>query len=227
MKFIIIGLGYFGSKLASLLTSQGHEVIGIDNRTERVDALKDQVSIVLEMNTTTEAAVRSLPLDDVDAVIVAIGEDVASSILTLAILNNLKVPRIIGRAISPIHQDILVQMGIKEIVHPEEETASSICSILQLTNALKVTEIDREHLIAELLVPAKYVGHNLDSVSIEERFGLKLIGVRVASRLTNLKFMRSRDSLIDFDFSTDIPLREGDSLLVVGKLKRIKEFLGD
>ncbi|MFV0378766.1 MAG: potassium channel family protein [Mangrovibacterium sp.] len=227
MKFIIIGLGYFGAKLASLLTSQGHEVIGIDNCPERVDALKDQVSIVLEMNTTTEAAVRSLPLDDVDAVVVAIGEDVASSILTLAILNNLHVPRIIGRAISPIHQDILVQMGVKEIVHPEEETASSVCSILQLNNAVKVTEIDREHLVAELLIPEKYIGHNLDSIGVEERFGLKLIGVRVVSKSDNQKFTRNRDSLVDFNFNPELPLTEGDSLLVAGKLKRIKEFLGD
>ena len=76
MKFIVIGLGYFGSTLAISLTEQGHEVIGIDNKFERVDELKNQIGNVMEMDTTNENAVKTLPLNDTDAVIVAIGEDV-------------------------------------------------------------------------------------------------------------------------------------------------------
>lgn len=227
MKFIIIGLGYFGSKLASLMTSQGHEVIGIDNRAERVHALKDEVSIVMEMDSTSEVAVKSLPLDDVDAVIVAIGEDVGSSILTVAILKNLQVPRIISRAISPVHQNILLQMGIKEIVHPEEETASALCSILLLKNALKVTELDRENVVAEVAIPEKYLGHSLDSINLEKRFGLKLIAVKKPARTANLNLMRGQASMADFNFSPNMPIREDYSLVIAGKLTSVKEFLGD
>ena len=103
MKFIVIGLGYFGSTLAISLTEQGHEVIGIDNKFERVDELKNQINNVMEMDTTNENAVKTLPLNDTDAVIVAIGEDVGSSILTLSILKKLNANNIIGRIISPMH----------------------------------------------------------------------------------------------------------------------------
>lgn len=217
MKFIVIGLGYFGSKLAITLTNQGHEVIGVDNRWERIEELKDSITIVMEMDTTSEKAVKSLPLDDTDAVVVAIGEDVGSSILTLSILKNLNITRIIGRAISPIHQTILTQIGIKEIVHPEEETAFSVSSMLQLSSALKITELDQENVIAELYVPPKYVGHLLESVNLQQRFKLNLIAIKIAA---NSKFaMRT-----NFNPDSMLPLGKDDILVVAGKLNNIKKL---
>ena len=115
MKYIVIGLGYFGSKLASNLTNMGHEVIGIDNHSERLDELKDSITTVMKMDSTNINAIKSLPLNDTDAVIVAIGEDVGASILTLSILKNLKVKRIIGRAINQIHQNILTRLALRRL----------------------------------------------------------------------------------------------------------------
>ena len=225
MKFIIIGLGYFGSKLAIQLTNQGHEVIGIDIRYDRIEELKDSITIVMEMDTTSEKAVKSLPLNDTDAVVVAIGEDVGSSILTLSILKNLKIPRIIGRAISPVHQNILTQIGIKEIVNPEEETALSVSSVLQLKNALRITELDAECAIAELHVQPKYFKHNLESINMQKRFDLKLVAVKTLSH--NKKTISSQSQTYDtlFHFDPLQPLNEGDIFVVAGKLKSIKKFL--
>jgi len=226
MKFIIIGLGYFGSKLATLLTQQGHEVIGIDNRYDRIEELKDSISIVMEMDTTNENAVKSLPLNDTDAIIVAIGEDVGSSILTLAILKNLNVKRIIGRAISPVHQNILSQIGIKEIVLPEEETAFSVSSILQLKSALKITELDAENVIAELYVPQKYQGHNLDSMNLEKRFDLKLVAVKTHTEAQNV-ILHTQLYDTQFNYDPQASLKEGDIIVVAGKLNNIKKFIGE
>lgn len=217
MKFIVIGLGYFGSKLAINLTNQGHEVIGIDNRWERVEELKDSITIVMEMDTTSEKAVKSLPLDDTDAVVVAIGEDVGSSILTLSILKNLNVARIIGRAISPIHQNILTQIGIKEIVHPEEETAFSVSSMLQLKSALKITELDHVNVIAELNIPQKYIGHLLESVNIQNRFDVNLVAIKTMSADKSTK-------RTIFNPDSMLPLGKDDILVVAGKLSNIKKL---
>ena len=147
MKFIVIGLGYFGATLATRLTEQGHEVIGIDNRYERIDELKNQITSVMEMEATNENALKTLPLNDTDAVIVAIGEDIGSSILSLSILKKLGVKNIIGRIISPIHKNILNQIGIENTVHPESQTAVLISLQLQIKNALKITEIDANNVI--------------------------------------------------------------------------------
>jgi trk system potassium uptake protein len=224
MKFIVIGLGYFGSTLAVNLTKQGHEVIGIDNSWEKIDEFKDAITHVMSMDTTSEKAVKTLPLDDTDAVIVAIGEEVASSILTLAILKNLNVKRIIGRIISPIHKTIINQIGISETIHPEEETAYAVISMLQLEQTLRVYELDEYNVIAELFVPKKYVGHALDSINVEKRFDLRVIAVKVAPMKEGLFSSLKKEYSVDFDFDRLKPLKEKDVIIVAGRQSDIKRL---
>lgn len=221
MKFIVIGLGYFGSTLAISLTEQGHEVIGIDNKFERVDELKNQIGNVMEMDTTNENAVKTLPLNDTDAVIVAIGEDVGSSILTLSILKKLNANNIIGRIISPMHKSILNQIGIKNTVHPESETAMMISLQLQVKNALKITEIDAENVIVEFKAPQKYVGHTLGTANLESRFKLKTVAIKSQEKKGLLSREHTKTTLMPDD---DYIFRENDVLVVAGLLDNMKKF---
>ena len=221
MKFIVIGLGYFGSTLAISLTEQGHEVIGIDNKFERVDELKNQIGYVMEMDTTNENAVKTLPLNDTDAVIVAIGEDVGSSILTLSILKKLNANNIIGRIISPMHKSILNQIGIENTVHPESETAMMISLQLQVKNALKITEIDAENVIVEFKAPQKYVGHTLGTANLESRFKLKTVAVKSQEKKGLLSREHTKTTLMPDD---DYIFRENDVLVVAGLLDNMKKF---
>ena len=224
MKFIVIGLGYFGSTLAISLTEQGHEVIGIDNKFERVDELKNQIGNVMEMDTTNENAVKTLPLNDTDAVIVAIGEDVGSSILTLSILKKLNANNIIGRIISPMHKSILNQIGIENTVHPESETAMAISLQLQVKNALKITEIDANNVIVEFKVPQKYVSHTLETANLESRFKLKTVAINSVGK----KGLIPREQTIT-TLSPDgnYIFKEDDVIIVAGLLDNMKKFAAE
>jgi trk system potassium uptake protein TrkA len=224
MKYIIIGLGYFGSKLASNLTGMGHEVIGIDNHYERLDELKNSVTTVMKMDATNINAIKSLPLNDADAVIVAIGEDVGSSILTSSILKNLKVKRIIGRAISQVHQNILNQIGIEEVVLPLEDSAAHVASMLQMKNTLRLVELNEDYAIAEIIVPSKYIGHALDTISISERFNLKLVAVKIAPKEGLLTAIFRKNFRVDMAYDPYSPLAEKDVLVVAGRIIDIKKF---
>jgi len=225
MKYIVIGLGYFGSKLASNLTNMGHEVIGIDVHTARLDELKDSITTVMKMDSTNINAIKSLPLNDTDAVIVTIGEDVGASILTLSILKNLKVKRIIGRAINELHQTILSQIGIEEIVLPLEEAANHITSMLQLKNTLRLIEISDDYAIAEILVPEIYVGHSLETVNLEKRFDIKLVGVKTPPEQGILTTFFRREYKVDLSYNVTFLLRENDILILAGKIVDIKKFI--
>jgi len=225
MKYIVIGLGYFGSKLASNLTALGHEVIGVDIHSARLDELKDSITTVMKMDSTNINAIKSLPLDDTDAVIVTIGEDVGASILTLSILKNLKVRRIIGRAINELHQTILSQIGIEEIVLPLEEAANHITSMLQLKNTLRLIEISDDYALAEILVPEKYVGHSLETVNMEKRFDIKLIGVKTPPSAGVLTTIFKREYKVDLSYNVTFLLREKDILILAGKIVDIKRFI--
>jgi trk system potassium uptake protein len=225
MKYIVIGLGYFGSKLASNLTNLGHEVIGIDNHSERLDELKDSITTVMKMDSTNINAIKSLPLNDTDAVIVAIGEDVGASILTLSILKNQKVKRIIGRAINQLHQTILNQIGIEEVVLPLEEAAKHVTSMLQLKNTLRLIEISNDYAIVEIIVPEKYVGHSLDTVNIQSRFDLKLIAVKTPPEAGVLTTILKREYKVDLSFAVPFLLRSKDILVLAGKIVDLKRFI--
>lgn len=224
MKFIVIGLGYFGATLATRLTEQGHEVIGIDKRYERIDELKNQISNVMEMEATNESALKTLPLNDTDAVIVAIGEDIGSSILSLSILKKLGVKNIIGRIISPIHKNILNQIGIENTIHPESQTAMQISLQLQIKNALKITEIDDTNVIVEFKVPQKYITHTLETANLSSRFKLRVIAVKSQEK----KGLLSRDQVRTTLMPDDTYIfRENDIIVLAGALDDMKRFAAD
>lgn len=225
MKYIVIGLGYFGAKLASILTNMGHEIIGIDNSYERLDELKDSITTVMKMDSTNINAVKSLPLHDIDAVIVAIGKDVGSSILTLSILKNLKVKRIIGRAVSQIHKDILNQIGIEEIVLPLEDSALHVSSMLQLKNTLRMIGISDDYAIVEVLIPSKYVEHSLQTIDIENRFNIKLVAVKIPPKEGVVTSIFRREYKVDLSYNVTFLLRKDYILILAGKIVDIKKFI--
>jgi trk system potassium uptake protein len=224
MKYIVIGLGFFGSKLATYLTSMGHEVIGVDGHFEKLDEFKDSITTIMKMDSTNINSIKSLPLQDTDAVIVAIGDDVGASVLTCSILKNLKVKRIIGRAIHQEHQNILNQIGIEEVVVPLEDSAMHVASMLLLKNTLRLTELNDDYAIAEVVVPEKYIGHNLETISIEGRFDLKLVAVKIAPKKGLLASIFRRDYKVDMSFDPRNFFSEKDVLVLAGKIVDIKRF---
>lgn len=119
MKCLIIGLGNFGKTLAEELTDKGHEVIGVDANEQRVDEVKDRISVAYIMNATEPLVLKALPLDEMDCAIVAVGQDMEHSLRVVAALKELKVPRIYARAIDSVHMSILRAMNIQKIFMPE------------------------------------------------------------------------------------------------------------
>jgi len=225
MKYIVIGLGYFGSKLAANLTSMGHEVIGIDYHEERLEELKESITTVMKMDSTNINAMKTLPLNDIDAVIVGIGEDVGASILTLSILKNLNVKRIIGRAINQVHHNILTQIGIDEVVLPLEDSAVNVSSMLQFKNILKFNELTNDYAIAEVYNPLKYSGHLVGTINIQERFSVKLVAIKRAPKENGISSIFRRNYKTELFFDDDTILLDSDILVLAGRISDIRRFL--
>ena len=123
MKCLIIGLGTFGSTLATDLTNKGHEVMGVDHVEQRVEDIKDNIAVAYIMDATERVALKQLPLSEMDCAIVCIGQSMDNSLRTVAALKELGVKKIYARAIDATHQSILQAMQIKEIFIPEEYAA--------------------------------------------------------------------------------------------------------
>lgn len=132
MRYLIIGLGIYGSNLARDLTDMGHEVIGADVRAVNVEAIKDYIATAYIVDSTDEASLAALPLKNVDLVIVAIGENFGASVKTVAILRKLGIRNIYARAIDGLHRSILEGLQVKRILTPEQRAAHDLVNEIGL-----------------------------------------------------------------------------------------------
>ena len=168
MKYIIIGLGNYGHVLAEELTALGHEVIGADVSATRVESLKDTVATAFVLDATDEQALSVLPLNTVDVVIVAIGENFGASIRVVALLKQRKVKHIYARAIDSVHRSVLDAFGLDRILTPEEDAARGVVRLFEFGADMETFQIDQEYYVVKFTVPAKLVGYYVSELKLDE-----------------------------------------------------------
>ncbi|OOG70674.1 TrkA family potassium uptake protein [Algoriphagus sp. A40] len=225
MKYIIVGMGNFGSYLAKRLTDLGHEVVGVDNSESKIDQIKDHVTYAMVLNATDQYAVHSLPMKDCDVIIIAIGEDVGASIMATAIFKQLKAKRIIGRAINALHETVIRAIGVDEIIHPEEETAERLAKRLELKGVIDSLEISDDYNIVEVKVPNRYVGMTVAEANIRKEFSLNILTTIKEKEKTNLLGIKLPQRDVAGVISADYLFENDDILLIFGKIKNIQDFL--
>lgn len=225
MKAIIIGLGTFGASLAGELTRMGHEVIGIDIKMDKVEALKEKVTQTMRMDTTDAQVVTNLPVADTDIVIVCIGENEGANIMTTALMKQLKAKRLISRSVSPLHETVLQAMGIEEIVQPEEESAHKLAKSLDIIGVIDSFELSGDYNIVQAIPPKKHFGKTLGEIDFRVKYNLVV--------LTTIKVKETKDILGTLKKSNQVKgiatantkIGEDDILVLYGHLKDIRAFL--
>lgn len=224
MKYIIFGLGNFGKSLAIRLTELGHETIGVDNNMQKVEQLKEKITHTVCMDCTDRSAVSSLPLKDADSVIVAIGEDEASSLLTTALLKQLGVKKIIGRVVSDLQKTVLEAMQIEEYILPEEESAERLAMRLDNSGIVDSFKISEKYSIIETKVPARFINKTLLEADLTNRYNVILLTILTLSKESENGLARifKRASGIA---TPDTVMRENEVLVLFGELKDIEKFM--
>lgn len=225
MKYIIVGIGNFGGYLAKRLTNLGHEVIGIDSNESKIESIKDSITHSIVMDATDQAAVKNLPLKDTDIVIIAIGEDVGSSIMSTAIFKQLKSKRIIARAINDLHETVIQAIGVDEIIHPEEETADRLAKRLEMKGVLDSLEISDEYNIVEVKVPKRYVAMTVAKADIRKEYYLNILTIIRIEQKKNLLGINTPHKNVIGVVTPDYKFAPEDILLLFGKIKNIQDFL--
>ena len=225
MKFIIIGLGNFGTSLGEKLTAMGHEVIGVDNRMNKVELLKERLTHTICLNCTDQHAVESLPLKDTDVVLVTIGEDEGANILTTALIKQMNVKRLISRAISPIHETILTAMGVDEILHPEEETAARWAKKLILNNVIDSFELPDHHNIVEIMVPKEFVGKSLGEIGLSRNYGIIVLTTIILLEEKNIFGKPRKVNKIKGVATSETILNAGEIMVIYGHIHDIEKLL--
>lgn len=225
MKYIIIGLGNFGSSLAQKLTAHGNEVIGVDRRMEKVDLYKEKISHTICMDATDEYTVTGLPLKETDVVIVAIGEDQGANIMCTALLKNIQVRRLISRAVNPLHEKVLEAIGVDEIVHPEEETAERWAKKLCLNNVINSFELNDYFSIIQANVPKEFVGKSIREIGFRRQYNLLVLTIMKKYEVKSLLGKTRTETNVEGIATPDQSLDETDILVLYGSNNDIQRFL--
>lgn len=179
MKFIIIGLGTLGYAMARLLTEQGEEVIGVDSNLSKVEEYKNDISSTICMNVKEYHALSTLPVKDVDAVIVAIGSDMSVSIEVVAYLKQLGAKKIYARSNSKVQTAILQAIGIDKIMNPSEYAAEIFAFDVSAVSGIEgMFQVDNTYRIYEVIIPKIFVEQKVSEVNFKENFKMELIAIK-------------------------------------------------
>ena len=224
MKYIIIGLGNYGHVLAEELSVLGHEVIGADISESRVDSIKDKVATAFVIDATDELSLAVLPLNSVDIVIVAIGENFGASIRVVALLKQKKVQHIYARAIDAVHRSVLEAFNLEKILTPEEDAARSLVQLLDFGTNMEAFRVDSEYYVVKFSVPEKFIGYFVNELNLDEEFHLKLIGLKRANRIENCLGISLTEHSIVNELPENDKIQEGDELVCYGKYRDFQKF---
>ncbi|MEZ3598713.1 MAG: TrkA family potassium uptake protein [Paramuribaculum sp.] len=220
MRYLIIGLGIYGSNLALDLTRMGHEVIGADKNPSLVEGIKDYISTAYIIDSTDESALSVLPLKNVDIVIVAIGESFGASIRTVAILKKLGVPHIFARAIDQLHESILEGFDIERIITPEQRAASDLVNEMGVGGTIESMKIDENNYILKFAAPDFFNGLRYSDLDLSHEYGLQLVAVTRSVVSKNILGLdRPNARLIDVESDPDATVTHGDILVCLGTAK--------
>jgi trk system potassium uptake protein TrkA len=214
--FAVVGLGSFGTTLCTTLAEKGATVIAMDRDPASVEHIKNSVSAAVLLDTTDEDSLLKAPLDEVDVAIVAIGDDIQTSILTTALLRQQGVPYIVARAVSRIHETVLRRIGANEVINAEIEMAVRTARRLVAPDVLDSIPLSADVSLSERIAPRYFSGKTLAGLDLENKLHLRVVGLlRSRIDLDDSGNSVYHDELI-FPESGEV-LEEGDRLLILGK----------
>jgi trk system potassium uptake protein TrkA len=216
-QFGVIGLGRFGSAMASTLVELGHDVIGVDGDESHVAHVADVITQALQLDATDEKALRAAGIQDVDVAVVSIGENIESSLLVVMQLRELGVKTIVAKAVTPLHGRILEKLGVSRVIFPEREMAIRIAHSLVMPNVIDYIELSRDFSIVEVPAPEAFVGRTLKQLELRPRLGLTLIAIK--------RRADGSDAIVtNIAPVADETIRSGDVLALLGSNERLNQL---
>lgn len=178
-QITIIGMGTFGIEIALSLMQAGVAVCAIDCNAEIIDSIKEQVSLAIVMDTTQEKTLLDAKVQEMDTVVVAIGADnLENSILTTALLRQIRVENIIARATSDLHERILRKVGASMVINPEKEMGQRVAKHILIPGFMEIFSLPGDNCIAQIPMPKEFAGYTLNELAVRQRYNITVLGIQ-------------------------------------------------
>ena len=205
-EFVVIGLGRFGTSVATTLLVHGRNVLAIDADESRVQHLSTILPHVVALDATNIDALRQVGVENFDTGLVCIGTDFESNLLAAVLLQQLGVKRVIAKARTRTQRDILLRVGADEVILPEHEAGIRLGRKLSAGHLVDYLEVGNDVGVVELLAPPSLWSHSLSECSLRQRYGLTIMAIR-----------RGDDMIVSP--SATFRIEENDLLVVLGRIE--------
>lgn len=213
-SFAVIGLGTFGSTVASELARFGNPVLGIDTDGRYVTRLAETLTDAIIADGKDEAALKEAGVGNYDVAVVAIGEDLEANVLCTMNVKMLGVETIWVKALNRTHHRILTKLGADRVILPEQEIGRHIAQMLHNPLVRDYVSLGNGYHVVDMKVPPQLDGKPVGDATVFSKYDLRALGAM-------------RDSEYLSCESGDLTLREGDKLLLLGKRMDLRLFVDD
>lgn len=186
LKVVVFGLGRFGASVATSLYAQGAEVLAIDRGLRLVEEIKDQVSVAVACDATQRSSLEAYDIGHMDVAVVGIGTNFEASVLVTMNCRDMKVPKIIAKALNPMQAQVLRSVGAHRVVMPEEEMGERLADHILHDSVVDFVELPEGFSLRRIPIPADWAGKKLSD--------LKLLGDR---KLNLIQIVRPQRKLAD------------------------------
>ncbi len=207
-RFVVVGLGNFGTTIAETLYGQGHDVIAVDSDENVVDRIAPHVSRAAFGDGRQADVLDRIGAREADAAIVSTGDDITSSVLTTLALRDLGVKDVYVKVVSRDHARVMSRLGATETIFPERESARNLAARLSDQSVLNYLQLGGGFIIQEMVVPTRWEGQNLRQLALPSRYRISVIAIHDV--LTDI---------MEVPPNPDAPLKDSDTLVIAGTEK--------
>jgi trk system potassium uptake protein TrkA len=225
-KYAVIGAGRYGREICQRLAAQGAEVYAFDMDEEKIEDIKDTVSLAIALDSTDKKVLEANRIHEMKAVIIAIGENFEATVLTAINLIDMGIPRVIARASGETQKRILEKIGVEEILSPESEVATIVAERLLNPSITAFLRLPDEYEIAEIKCPKGVANRTLEDIGLRDKYGLTLITLK---RTYEMK--ENQDGEVELEEhiigvpKSETVIYETDTLVVVGLIRDVKRLI--
>ncbi len=207
---LVVGAGRFGRYTIKTLEQLGHEVLAIDRHEGKIAQVLPYVEVAEIGDSTNEAFMSELGVDEFDLCIVAIGDDFMSSLETSLLLKDLGAKHVIARATSESQEKLLLRCGADSVVFPERQLGRWTAIRYSADNISDYIELAGDYAILKVRVPSDWDGSTIGEMNVRSEYGINILGVEHED--------------LNMDVSSDTVLRSSESMLVLGKYEKLKQL---
>ena len=211
-QFAVIGLGRFGLSVCKELQSSGAQVLAVDIDEERVKEAANFVSQAIVANCTSEETVKELRLDDYDMVMVSIGSDVNSSILTTLVVKESGAKAVWVKANDKFHGKILSKIGADHIIMPERDMGIRVARKMLDRRVLEFIDLGSGLAMTEIVIGSNFLGQKLGDLKLCKENGVEVLGFKRGPNLTKAPEL-------------DVSLEIGDVVIIAGPKETLSRKL--